>query len=123
MEVQYVGCTNSQCPKPQNAEKICVVDLRGSLTIVFCLEWTWVHGCVPRAREYRRQARVAGPNDVTKGDVDPPKRATCHCGERQQLCYGPENKVIHDFRIRKGGARRLNTPTHEVASWRRSAST
>jgi hypothetical protein len=32
---------------------------------------------------------------------------------------GPENKVIHDFRIRKGGAQRLNTTTHEVASCER----
>jgi hypothetical protein len=36
---------------------------------------------------------------------------------------GPENKVIHDFGIRKGGARRVNTPTREVVSWKRSAST
>jgi hypothetical protein len=48
-------------------------------------------------------------------------RATVVKGD--SCVVGLENKVIRDFGIRKGGARRLNTPTHEVASWRRSAST
>jgi hypothetical protein len=39
-----------------------------------------VHGCVPRASELKRQARVVGPKDVTDGDVDPPERAMRHCG-------------------------------------------
>jgi hypothetical protein len=48
-------------------------------------------------------------------------RATVVKGDN--CAVGPENKVIRDFRIRKGGPRRLNTPTSEVASWQRSAST
>jgi hypothetical protein len=28
IEVRDVGCTNSRCPKPRNAKKICAVDLR-----------------------------------------------------------------------------------------------
>jgi hypothetical protein len=90
MEVRDVGCTNSRCPKPRNAEKICVVDLRrGSDRWIPCLEWTWAHECVPRASESRRQVRVVGPEDVTEGDVDPPECTTCHCGEGRQLCCGP----------------------------------
>jgi hypothetical protein len=59
------------------------------LTVGFHLEWTWTHGCVPRASESRRQVRVVGPDDVTEGDVDPPERTTCHGGEGRQLCCGP----------------------------------
>jgi hypothetical protein len=50
------------------------------LTVGFYLEWTWTHGCVPRASGSRRKARVVGPDDVVKSDVDPPERATCHRG-------------------------------------------
>jgi hypothetical protein len=31
-----------------------------------------------------------GPDDVTEGDVDPPKCTMHHGGEGRQLCYGPE---------------------------------
>jgi hypothetical protein len=44
-------------------------------------------------------------------------RATVVKGD--SCVVGPENKVIRDFKIRKGGARRLNTPTREVASCER----
>jgi hypothetical protein len=49
----------------------------------------WTHGDVPRASELRRQARVVGPDDVIKSDVDPPERTTYHGGEGRQLCCGP----------------------------------
>jgi hypothetical protein len=51
------------------------------LTVGFHLEWTWTHGCVPRAGKSRRQVRVVGPNDITEGDMDPPKRTAGHGGE------------------------------------------
>jgi hypothetical protein len=48
------------------------------LTVGFYLEWTWTHGCVPRASGSRRKARVVELDD--ESDVDPPERATCHRG-------------------------------------------
>jgi hypothetical protein len=84
------GARTLDARKPRNAEKICVVDLRGDLTVGFCLEWMWAHECVPRASESRIQARVVEPGDVTEGDADHPECTTCHCGEGQQLYCGPE---------------------------------
>jgi hypothetical protein len=68
------------------------------------LRWTWTHGCVPRASGLKRKVSMVGPDDVTEGDVDPPKRVTCHRGCGRQLCYvGPEGKVNQDIRSRKVG--------------------
>jgi hypothetical protein len=65
------------------------------LTIGFHLEWTWTHGCVPRASGPKIKVRVVGPDDITEGDVDPPECATCHYGCGKQLCsVAPEGKEI-----------------------------
>jgi hypothetical protein len=68
--------------KTLKCQNICDVDLRrGSDHRIPCLDWTWMHECVPRASESKRQARVVGPDDIIKSDVDPPECTTCHGSE------------------------------------------
>jgi hypothetical protein len=47
------------------------------------------------------------------------KGATATVVKGDSCAVGPESKVNQDFRIRKGGARGLNTPTREVMSCER----
>jgi hypothetical protein len=70
------------------------------LTIGFHLEWTWTHGCVPRASGSKRKVKVVGPYDVTGSDVDLLKDTMCHCLGRRQLCCGPRGREVKISEVR-----------------------
>jgi hypothetical protein len=100
MEVRDMGYTDSRCPKPRNAEKICVVDLRGDLTVGFLLGMdvgAWMCTTCQRIEKTGESGGTRRRHRWRRGSS-----GTCHAPLRLRatVVVGPENKVNRNFGFR-----------------------